>query len=351
MRMEAGLDTGPVYLREAIRIAPDDTAQSLHDKLAILGGRCVVQALAGIEAGSLMPVAQPTEGVTYAQKIDKHEAELDWYRNAAELDRQIRAFIPFPVAQTHLRGEVVRISRASVLEGPAGTPGVVAAVTDAGILVPCGTGVATLGGVAARRRQALAGTRIPAWLRRRRGGTLRVLISSSVIVIQRRAASALLQVLRGQSLTAALAALWKRHPGLPASERAAIQDLSFGTCRRLGTLRALLHSLANKPLADPELEALLLVALYQLEWTRAAPHAVVDFSVRTCAALGKGSAKGLVNAVLRSFLRDRATLLVHARASEVGRFSYPQWWIDELKRAYPDRYADDPGQPATCIRR
>jgi methionyl-tRNA formyltransferase len=144
MRMEAGLDTGPVYLREAICIAPDETAQSLHDRLATLGGRCVVQALAGIEAGSLTPVAQPTEGVTYAQKISKHEAELDWGRSAAELDRQIRAFIPFPVAQTHLRGEVVRISRASVLEGPAGAPGVVAAVTDAGIWVPCGTGVLRL---------------------------------------------------------------------------------------------------------------------------------------------------------------------------------------------------------------
>jgi methionyl-tRNA formyltransferase len=144
MRMEAGLDTGPVYLRESIPIASDDSAQSLQDKLAKLGGQCILQALNGVQAGTLAPVAQASEGVTYASKISKDEAELDWRQSAAELDRQIRAFNPFPVAQTHLRGESVRIWRGCPLDGPQdrplGTPGVVASVTDARIVVQCGSG-------------------------------------------------------------------------------------------------------------------------------------------------------------------------------------------------------------------
>jgi methionyl-tRNA formyltransferase len=144
MRMEAGLDTGPVYLRESIPIAPDDSANSLHDKLARLGGLCIVRALPGIEAGTLKPIAQPLDGITYASKISKHEAELNWRSGAVELDRQVRAFDPFPVAQTLLRGEIVRVWRSCLVDcppgSPAGSPGVVAAVTDARIVVHCGTG-------------------------------------------------------------------------------------------------------------------------------------------------------------------------------------------------------------------
>jgi len=160
-----------------------------------------------------------------------------------------------------------------------------------------------------------------------------------VIEIQRQAARAVAEVLQGHSLSRLLPVLWKRSPALASNERAAIQDLSFGTCRWLGTLRAVLGMLLKRPPADREVETLLLVAIYQLEWTRAAPHAVVDFAVRTCAALGKTSAKGLVNAVLRNFLRDREVLLARARATEVGRYSYPQWWIDEVARAWPAEYA------------
>jgi 16S rRNA (cytosine967-C5)-methyltransferase len=160
-----------------------------------------------------------------------------------------------------------------------------------------------------------------------------------VIEIQRQAAHAVLEVLHGHSLSRVLPALWKRSPSLTSSDRAAIQDLSFGTCRWLGTLRAVLGMLLNKHPADREVETLLLVAIYQLEWTRAAHHAVVDFAVRTCTALGKTSAKGLVNAVLRNFLRNREALLARARATEAGRYSYPQWWVDELARAWPAVYA------------
>ena len=160
-----------------------------------------------------------------------------------------------------------------------------------------------------------------------------------MIEIQRQATRAIIEVLEGRSLSRVLPALWKRNPALAGSDRAAIQDLSFGTCRWLGTLRAVLELLLKKQPADREVETLLLVAIYQLEWTRAAHHAVVDFAVRTCTALGKTSARGLVNAVLRNFLRNREALLARARGTEAGRYSYPRWWIDELARAWPQELA------------
>ncbi len=120
MRMEAGLDTGPVYLQEAIAIAGDDTAASLHDKLAALGATCIVRALELVQTGSLRAQPQEQDGVTYAHKIEKAEAELDWTRAATELDRQVRAFNPFPVATTWLRGEPLRVWRARPLPGEAG---------------------------------------------------------------------------------------------------------------------------------------------------------------------------------------------------------------------------------------
>jgi 16S rRNA (cytosine967-C5)-methyltransferase len=161
-----------------------------------------------------------------------------------------------------------------------------------------------------------------------------------VIEIQRNAALALLAVLHGRSLTPALDEIRLRNPRLQPNERAAIQDLTFGSCRWLGTLRAVLAQLLRAPLTDEEVEALLLVALYQLQWTRAAQHAVVDGAVRTCMALGKPAAKGLVNAVLRNFLRQREALMERARTTEVGRFSYPQWWIDEVRVAWPAQYSE-----------
>lgn len=159
-----------------------------------------------------------------------------------------------------------------------------------------------------------------------------------MIEIQRRASLTLLAVLRGRSLTQALSELWLRYPGLTPRERAAIQDLAFGACRWLGTLRAVLGLLLRSPVTDEEVETLLLVALYQLQWSRAAPHAVVDFAVGACAVLGKPAAKGLVNAVLRNFLRQREPLMQRAHASEEGRLSYPRWWIDEVKQAWPGHY-------------
>jgi len=144
-----------------------------------------------------------------------------------------------------------------------------------------------------------------------------------------------LDVMAGRSLIAALA---QRRPQTHERSWGAVQDLAFGVFRHLGLLRGVLAGSLTQPLSDRDLEALLLVALYQLEFSHAAPHAVVDHAVQTCVRLRKSSAKGLVNAVLRRFLRESEALLSQARRTEEGRWSYPQWWIDETRRTYPDRY-------------
>ena len=159
-----------------------------------------------------------------------------------------------------------------------------------------------------------------------------------MIEAQRLAAVVVGGVLAGRSLDAELAAAWKRHAQLDAHSRATIQDLAYGTLRYRGRLEALLEALLEKPLKDARLRLLLLVALYQLELTRAAPHAVVDHAVRACNALGLTSAKGLANAVLRNFLRQRSALGARVQRDETARYSHPQWWINKLRGQYPARY-------------
>jgi 16S rRNA (cytosine967-C5)-methyltransferase len=160
-----------------------------------------------------------------------------------------------------------------------------------------------------------------------------------VVEVQKLAAAVVERVLAGRSLDTELGAVWRQHAQLEAGERGAIQDLAYGTLRFLGQLEALLNALLEKPVHDANLRALLLVALYQLGYTRAAPHAIVDHAVRTCEALGFPAAKGLTNAVLRNFLRNRTTLLPRMQGSDVARYSHPQWWIDRLRAQYPGRYA------------
>ena len=141
MQMEAGLDTGPMLLSAAIDIDPQDTTGSLHDRLAALGGRLLVEALAGFD--QLTPVAQPDTGVTYASKIDKTEARLDWNRPATELARQVRAFNPFPGAVVTLAGEPVKAWRGEAVAA-GGRPGQVLAADANGIVVACAEGALRL---------------------------------------------------------------------------------------------------------------------------------------------------------------------------------------------------------------
>lgn len=136
MQMDAGLDTGPVLARRAMPIAADDDAGSLHDKLADLGAEEIVAVLAQMRLGCVCPVPQDDAGVTYAAKIEKREAWLDWTRPAAELERAVRAFRPSPGAVTRLAGEPLKVWRARVAPG-SGTPGTLIEVGDA-LRVACG---------------------------------------------------------------------------------------------------------------------------------------------------------------------------------------------------------------------
>jgi methionyl-tRNA formyltransferase len=112
MLMDAGLDTGPMLLERRVFIGAEATGGSLHDRLAALGGAALLEALEGHAEGTLPPVPQPAEGVTYAAKIEKAEALIDWKRDAREIERQVRAFNPWPVAETRLDGEQLRIYEA-----------------------------------------------------------------------------------------------------------------------------------------------------------------------------------------------------------------------------------------------
>jgi methionyl-tRNA formyltransferase len=146
MRMEAGLDTGPMLKSRTTAIAPTDTAKTLHDRLAVMGADLMAESLDGLGRGAIREIAQPAEGVTYAQKIDKLEALIQWERSAEEISRQVRAFNPWPMAETRLNGEQLRIWEAEPLEAPAmksaATPaGAVLSATGEGIDVVCGTGV------------------------------------------------------------------------------------------------------------------------------------------------------------------------------------------------------------------
>ena len=152
---------------------------------------------------------------------------------------------------------------------------------------------------------------------------------------QRLAVAAVDAVRAGRSLTPSMERLFARHPQLTSGERAAVVDIANGTLRQLGLLRGVLALMLRKPLEPAALEGLLVVALYQLAFTRAGPHAIVDHAVEAAQRAGWPWAKGLVNALLRRFVREREALLARARATPEGRHSYPAWWRERIRSTYP----------------
>ena len=159
MKMDAGLDTGPMLLVRETAIAPEENAGSLHDRLATLGAGAVVEAVAALAAGDLAPVPQPVEGATYAAKIRKEEALIDWSGNAAGIGRQVRAFNPWPVAETRWQGRQLRVWEARVAGLPV-TPGSAQIQSLPGQVIDAGPGrllVATGAGCLEVVRLQLAG--------------------------------------------------------------------------------------------------------------------------------------------------------------------------------------------------
>jgi len=143
MRMEAGLDTGPMLLKVVTPISADDTGGSLHDRLAEMGPPAVVQAIAGLADGSLQGEVQDDALATYAHKLNKDEARIDWSRPAVELERLVRAFNPWPVCHSTLDGETVKVLAAN-LSTAQGAPGQILSASKDGLVVACGEGALSL---------------------------------------------------------------------------------------------------------------------------------------------------------------------------------------------------------------
>ncbi|UVJ44064.1 methionyl-tRNA formyltransferase [Pseudomonas sp. LS1212] len=137
MRMEAGLDTGPMLLKVSTPISAQDTGGSLHDRLAELGPPAVIEAIAGLAAGTLVGEVQNEELATYAHKLNKDEARIDWARPADELERLVRAFNPWPICHSTLNGEALKVLSATLAEGQ-GKPGEILAASKEGLIVACG---------------------------------------------------------------------------------------------------------------------------------------------------------------------------------------------------------------------
>ena len=157
--------------------------------------------------------------------------------------------------------------------------------------------------------------------------------------IQILAAQAIVAVTeQGKNLQDVLTALWKTQPNLLASEKGALQDITYGCHRYLGSLRFMLGKMLDKPIKEHEVESLLLVALYQLNYTRNAPYAVVNEAVEAMAKMGKGRLRSFTNAILRRFLREKEKLHAQCKHDEVAKFNFPQWWIHYLKQHYPQNW-------------
>ncbi len=147
MQMDAGLDTGDMLLRQSLPVADTDTTATLHDRLAALGGPMAAQALQQAASGTLQPVPQPAEGVTYAHKIEKAESAIDWSLPAQTIGQRIRAFDPFPGASTALNGDAIKVWDYEIdsCQRTTDVPfGYISSVNDGGVSVVCGEGVLRL---------------------------------------------------------------------------------------------------------------------------------------------------------------------------------------------------------------
>ena len=163
MQMDVGLDTGDVLLARSVPVLPHDSTATLHDRLAELGGQMIVTVLQGLRVGELRAVPQVASGVTYAHKIDKAEAPIDWALPAEVIERRIRAFDPFPGASGELHGEPLKCWRAELVNlaeaagVAAALPGQILAVGPAGVTVACGSGALRI-----TELQRSGGKRLPA---------------------------------------------------------------------------------------------------------------------------------------------------------------------------------------------
>ena len=267
MQMDEGLDTGDMLLKKTCAIAADDTAQTLHDKLAELGAQAIVEALQNMQQGKLVPEKQDARNATYAAKLTKGEAQLDWKQDAEQLDRAVRGYFPFPTANTLFGETPIKILRASLAEGKHAEPGQVIATDNGSILVACGNGALALEVLQKPGGKAVACCAIctkPAY-QSRRPFHHRLTMQR----IQLEAAKTVHKVVHeGRNLTQVLSEALRRHSGFTAQERGALQDLCYGTLRYHSRLACILDESAGTTaaglfLAEPAAGCALSVAIHQ----------------------------------------------------------------------------------------
>ena len=160
----------------------------------------------------------------------------------------------------------------------------------------------------------------------------------SMALAQKLAAQSVAAVAAGQNLQDTLDGIRAAHPELSAQENGALQDIAYGCQRYLGSLKHMLSQMLKKPVDNRELESLLLAALYQLHYTRNAPHAVVNEAVEAIAKIGRGQYRSFANAVLRRFLRECDKLAASCKKDDVAKYNLPRWWLDYLRNHYPKHW-------------
>jgi hypothetical protein len=298
MLMDAGLDTGPGLLWRETAIDPRETAGELHDRLAAIGASAIVEAVELWTDGRVQPRRQPADGVTYAAKLRKDEARIDWSQAAIEIDARVRAFNPWPVAETRLGDEQVRIWRAQPVEAASGSdapPGTVIDAPSGRLHVSTGDGTLEIwccSSPAASRcprakssSRATCAMRVSTWRRDERRRSRRDTRERGAHRRRR----------------APRASLARRPAGgeqRRGSARGLKRSLCYGTLRWHYRLAAILAALVTRPpdKLDPLLRALLEVGLYQLVSGETAAHAAVSETVSAARALGFDRAAGFVNA-------------------------------------------------------
>ncbi len=343
MQMAEGLDTGDVLREAAVPIDATTTTSGLHDTLSTLGAILIVATLEDLAAGALRPRPQDAAGVTYAAKLDKAEGRVDWNADAALVDRRIRAYAPWPGAFAQYEGEPVKLMRSRLFNDDASR-------RRAGHVARPRRRVAAHRLRARRHRHRRAAARRPQACLRARFRERR----AARRVRRRRAALHVNRLAPGSralaSAAGALAVLLER--GCTAEEAMAARlgagaDSTAARAILLGTLRAFprivtavdprLHSSGRPP--QPWLRALLVCAVHQLEHSRGAPHSIVNIAVDAARALGEPRAAGLVNAVLRRFLRERDAWLQSLERDAPAAAAHPRWLYDAIVAAWPDDFA------------
>ena len=357
MRMEEGLDTGPVYLVHRLPIAANETAGSLHDKLAELGAARHRRGAGGNRVRApAAAVVQPAAAQTYAAKIAKEEAVIGLVADAASSSARFAPSIPFPARPPLLRGEALKIWRAQTSRRAAALPGTVLQAADrTASWSPAGADALSL-----EQFQRAGGKRMAAaeFLRgsRARGGrpARRLTRTAHVQTVQRIAATHGRRRPGGQEPDAGA----RMPPGanMPDLEPRRPRRRPGPQLRRPAPSRPPAggagDSSSAKPVAKAELQALLVVAVYQLE--HSGRGALRDrrsrggMRQRDC----RPQRKPFVNAVLRNFQRNRAQLLESAPTpANAGRYSHPQWWIDRLRAQLPANTRRRCSPRAMAIRR